>query len=261
MTLIDQIRDMIAEGQTERSLEELYKYVKENNAELIDRLVMLRNQLNSIQDQEIRGTIDNQAANLERAKVNDSILKLLPQLTPEYMAQAAAWKAASQSQPQSAPMSMGSSAAPALSKMKWMLIGGGGLLAIIILIIALSGGGEEPVYEEEFGAELQEDAAPSATLLEWVVEAHNGYAVWVAEPNAQGQTTYFMLNENGNFQEFHDDQVFAEFQIQDETTDFVELYDPVRQLSLRIYETEAFFLNPNDSQWNKLATGEWVTPE
>jgi hypothetical protein len=86
MTLIDQIRDLIAEGETERSLDELYKYVKENNADVIDTLVMLRNRMRGIQDEVIRGTMDSQTAALERAKVNDAILKILPQLTPEYMA-------------------------------------------------------------------------------------------------------------------------------------------------------------------------------
>ncbi|HRF40350.1 MAG TPA: hypothetical protein PK198_16275, partial [Saprospiraceae bacterium] len=69
MTLIDQIREMISEGETEKSLDELYKYVKENNAEIIDSLVMLRSRLKNIEDGIIRGTMDDDDANLERAKV------------------------------------------------------------------------------------------------------------------------------------------------------------------------------------------------
>ncbi|GAB4493352.1 MAG: hypothetical protein OHK0019_17140 [Saprospiraceae bacterium] len=34
------------------------------------------------------GTMDEQDAALERAKINEAILKLLPQLTPEYLAEA-----------------------------------------------------------------------------------------------------------------------------------------------------------------------------
>ena len=88
MTLIDQIRDMISEGETEKSLEELYTYVKENNADIIDQLVMLRNRNRNLQRSVQMGTMDSQDASLERAKINEAILKLLPQLTPEYLAQA-----------------------------------------------------------------------------------------------------------------------------------------------------------------------------
>ncbi len=94
MTLIEKIRELIAEGQTEQSLEELYDYVREHNADIIDTLVMLRNRLRGIEDEIIKGTMDQQTASLERAKINDAILKLLPQLTPEYAAKSAKWNQA-----------------------------------------------------------------------------------------------------------------------------------------------------------------------
>lgn len=91
MTLIEKIRELIADGETEQSLEELYDYVREHHADIIDTLVMLRNRLRGIEDEIIKGTMDQQTASLERAKINDAILKLLPQLTPEYAAKSAKW--------------------------------------------------------------------------------------------------------------------------------------------------------------------------
>ena len=259
MTLIDQIRDLIAEGETERSLDELYKYVKENNTDVIDTLVMLRNRLRGIQDEVIRGTLDNQSANLERAKINDAILKLLPQLTPEYMAKAAAW------QPQAQPMAAAAKAkAPAASsgeKRKWMLIGGGAALLLIIILIAVSGGGGDDYYEEE-DTTTAIDGSSGETLLDQVLKAHGGHAIWVSEPNAEGNFSYYVFDEKRKvFEDIQGDNVFAVWSVQEETSEYIELFDANRQLTLRITETEAFFQNPGESQWRKLRNGQWVTPE
>ena len=67
MTLVDQIRELIAEGHTEKSLDELYKFVKENNADIIDNLVMLRNRMQTVERAVNVGTMSSQEASLERA--------------------------------------------------------------------------------------------------------------------------------------------------------------------------------------------------
>lgn len=280
MTLIDQIRDMIAEGETERSLEELYKYVKEHNADVIDTLVMLRSRMNGIQDEVSRGTMDSQSANLERAKINDAILKLLPQLTPEYMAKSAAWKSPRQTMGAAPQRSMPPTAPPA-SKLKWLLIGGGAVLLLLVLVIALIPGGNNESFDTGFVEEgdaagfmeetttidnqtpdnqAQNTQTPD-NLLDRVMATYGGFAIWLSEPNDQGLSSTFLLTETGAFQEYHGFQLFSEFQITEETPEYVSLYDASRQLSLRIYESELYLQNPNDTQWYKMANGQWVAPQ
>lgn len=88
MILIEQIRELIATDETEKSLAELYKYVKENNAAIIDSIVLLRGRMQNLQAAIQNCTIANDDAAIERAQINLAILKLLPQLTPEYLVQA-----------------------------------------------------------------------------------------------------------------------------------------------------------------------------
>lgn len=140
MTLIDQIRDLIAEGETERSLDELYKYVKESNADVIDNLVMLRSRMQSLQRSVNNGTMDHQAATLERAKINESILKLLPQLTPEYLAKASNRREQMQYAP---PPTAAAPGASAPGKKKIYMIAGGAVVVLIVIMMALSNGGDD----------------------------------------------------------------------------------------------------------------------
>jgi hypothetical protein len=257
MTLIDQIREMIAEGDTERSLEELYKYVKENNADVIDTLVMLRNRMRGIQDEVIRGTMDSQTANLERAKINDAILKLLPQLTPEYMAKAGQWKEPAR---QTASPGVAPPVAPAGNRKKLYLIGGAVLLVAIVLAIVLSGGEDEYADWEEQTGFVDEGGAPSdADLLDRVIAQHAGFAVWLVDNDESNGQSFIMIDAD-SFQEIIMDEVVAEFSVVETTSEYVALYDESRQLKLRIFERELYFQNPEDTQWQKLYDGEWITP-
>lgn len=161
MTLVDQIRELIAEGHTEKSLDELYKFVKENNADIIDNLVMLRNRMQSVERAVNVGTMSSQEASLERAKINDAILKLLPQLTPEYLAEASKRKT-------SAPYTSAPSAPPAYqppaqnNNKLYMIIGGlgGALLLIILLIVWANGCGGETDAALDENMEML-DSAPA----------------------------------------------------------------------------------------------------
>ena len=85
MTLIDQIRDLVANGQTEKSIEELLSYVKENNNEVMDQLVLLKSRMKTLNNAIIEGTIEDDVAHIERAKINESILKILNDITPSYL--------------------------------------------------------------------------------------------------------------------------------------------------------------------------------
>lgn len=85
MTLIEKIRDLVAEGQTEKSIEELLGYVKESNNDVVDHLVLLKGRMKTLNKAIIDGTIDTEVASLERAKINESILKILNEITPSYL--------------------------------------------------------------------------------------------------------------------------------------------------------------------------------
>ncbi len=87
MTLIETIRGMIAEGQTEKSLDELLNYVKDNNGEVMDKLILLKSRMKNLNKSIVSGTIDNEEAVLERAKINESVLKILNEITPSYLGQ------------------------------------------------------------------------------------------------------------------------------------------------------------------------------
>lgn len=154
MTLVDQIRELIAEGQTEKSLDELYRFVKENNADIIDNLVMLRNRMQSVERAVNIGTMSSQEAALERAKINDAILKLLPQLTPEYLAEASKRRTAPTHAAASATQAH-QSPAPNTGKL-YLIIGGlGGALLLLILMIVWGGGcGDETDYMMDENTEM-----------------------------------------------------------------------------------------------------------
>ena len=261
MTLIDQIRDLIAEGETQRSLDELYKYVKESNADVIDNLVMLRSRMQNLQRAVGNGTMDEQDAAMERAKINDAILKLLPQLTPEYLAEASKRK-----EPLQRPAPASSSAAPAASgpNMKMIYMIGGGVLALILLILALSGGDSG---EEEYAADETEYAAqtnwapPEGTLLYDVMAAHGGYAVWKSVySEVNGQSMFRMENEK-TWQEIKNGQVIGTFEMLTNSDTYVTLHDPARKMFVRLSESNAEFHTEDDPSWYVLfESGEWITP-
>lgn len=137
MTLVDQIRELIASGETERSLEELFNFVKESNADVIDNLVMLRSRMQNVNRAVQTGTMNDQDAAIERAKINDAILKLLPQMTPEYLAEASKRKA-----PIATPMA--AAAAPASgNNMKTIYIIAGVVVVLLLLVLAFGGDDDE----------------------------------------------------------------------------------------------------------------------
>lgn len=284
MTLIDQIRDMIAEGETEKSLDELYTYVKENNADIIDQLVMLRNRNRNLQRSIQMGTMDTQDASLERAKINEAILKLLPQLTPEYLAQASKRM---EREPAAAPRSAArpaatAPAAPAQSNLKYYLIGGGAVLLLVILIGVLGGGGDASSATAETaqlsdnvtaatdqtqssGQSMEpqqtvgtEEAAPDGDLLSQVLATHGGYAIW--QPS-NGQAYFEVDAERGICQEYTaDGTAHASFQVQSVDANYVTLYDASRGMRLRVGESEMLIRHDADNGWKRLYSGSWVTP-
>lgn len=267
MTLIDQIRDLIAEGETQRSLDELYKYVKESNADVIDNLVMLRSRMQNLQRAVHNGTMDDQAAALERAKINEAILKLLPQLTPEYLAEASKRKESIRhtvaATPSEAPT------APARDMKKIYMIAGGALLVVVLLIAKLCGGGgteEEAVLDEQQVAteDITDSGAswapPEGTLLYSVMASHSGYAVWKSVyDETNGQSIFRMENEKV-WQEIKNGQVVGTFEMVTNSPDYVTLYDSGRQMYVRIGDTNAQFHSEEDTNWYPLFEGEWITP-
>ena len=282
MTLIDQIRDLISEGETEKSLEELYTYVKANNADIIDNLVMLRSRMRNLQHAVQMGTMSNQDAAFERAKINEAILKMLPQLTPEYLAQASrreAERATAAQQVKTAQhiaQPIAAQADPSASKWKYYLIGGGAVFILILMIAWCSPEENAPALTQEQQsvpeAQYTNAAPPSANtevattevaatednLLQQVLAAHNGYAVW--QPNT-GQGFFEVDAEHGTCQEYGADGVaHFTFQIQAVDANYVTLYDASREMRLRIGESEALIRYDADNSWKRLYSGAWVTP-
>lgn len=260
MTLIDQIREMIAEGETERSLKELYNYVKENNADVTDKLVMLRSRMQNLQNAIQNGTMDDQGAAIERAKINEAILKLLPQLTPEYLAQESQFKA----QVQQRTVTEKSSSTPAPNR-KMLYIAGAAVLFVIILIVVISnlGSSDDEFPEDSTQQESAIDesfAAPQGTLLYNVMANHGGYAVWESDLNASGQQSFFQFESEKVCNEIINGQIAYTFDVVDNDRNYITLHDPARNLYLRLGETMIQFQTEGEDSWNNLNTGEWITP-
>jgi hypothetical protein len=259
MTLVDQIRELIAEGETRKSLQELYNYVKENNADVIDRLVLLRNRMENLERAVQSGTIDDREEAIEKAKINEAILKILPQLTPEYIAQASE-KVESLVIPEKATPT------PARNTRMFYLIGGAVALLVILIMLFNSGGSgaedqmqEADIAAEEPGAEPGLNPA-EGTLLYDVITAHDGYAVWKSVYNEANGQSIFIMESDEVFQEIKDDQVVGTFKIVANSTNYVTMYDSERELMLRIGNTKVQFQKEGEDYWNDLYTGEWVTP-
>jgi hypothetical protein len=267
MTLIDQIRDLIAEGETQRSLDELYKYVKESNADVIDNLVMLRSRMQNLQRSVSNGTMDDQDAALERAKINEAILKLLPQLTPEYLAEASKRREpvrhAANAAPYEAP------AAPPRDMKKMYLIGGGALVVVILLIVMLSGGGDSeenpsvettslaPANDEQQGGNAV-DAQESAQQTEdntaqTQSQTEEGSFGW----RSNDGRIAFSTEDGTNWVEEQNGVVRFKYTTADENTEYVEIYDASRNLTLRIFESNVKFQQSGESEWSVLAYGRW----
>lgn len=254
MTLIDQIREMIAEGETERSLKELYNYVKENNADVIDKLVMLRSRMQNMQNALLNGTMDDQDAAIERAKINEAILKLLPQLTPEYLAQAASHfePAHQMATPEKAQF------APA-RKNKMMYIIGGTLLFIILLVVLISKifPPQEVLPASEStdeGIVSENSTAQGDASLLYLID---NQGIWESDPTESNETIIFRFENNINCQEIINGQVINEFKVIGVDSDFITLHDPERKMNLRIGINVAQYQNEGEEAWRDLYNGAW----
>lgn len=141
---IDRIRDMIAEGDTEKSLEELYHFVREADNELLDQLVMLKNRMKKVQRDHQNGTVDDETEFHERAKINEAILMCLRQMTPEYVA-----LNKKETEQYDIPPAASDRKTPALPRnMNLVYIGGGAILLLAVVFFLLNkstGTGSEAV--------------------------------------------------------------------------------------------------------------------
>lgn len=167
MTLIDQIRDMIAKGETEKSLNELYNYVRENNADIIDNLVMLRSRMQRLQSQKLNGTINNEGEAIEQAKINEAILKLLPQLTPEYLAQARQHIAPTHQ------IGRAQEILPNHNRKRLYIIGGAAILFAFILINFINSRDNNNVQNESLGGDTNpvvEHSLPNPVIEDQLAE-------------------------------------------------------------------------------------------
>lgn len=133
---IEKVRDMIAEGETERSLDELYQFVRNADNELLDRLVLLRNRMRKLQRDVQSGVLDDDDEYQERAKINEALLMFLRQMTPEYMS----LNAKEEEKYTPPPAKETSRSAPAPAKdMKPFYIAGGVVVLLAILFFVFRG--------------------------------------------------------------------------------------------------------------------------
>lgn len=281
MTLVDKIRDMIGEGHTEQSLNELYTYVKENNADIIDNLVLLRSRLQSLNQSHDMGTTSREDYDIGVSKINDAILKLLPQLTPEYIAEASKRKQKTEQVTTFAPaaertQSSQTVGTTASTDYKKYLIGGGGALLLSILLISLCG--EDPVAVETATIPEVTTSAPAASddnqnqvaktsnsgtytlsptddaYLIKVVDEHDGHAIWT---NAKGDVC-FELDGKDKFVEKSNGVVRFNFEIIDASKNHLLLFDSSRNMIIKIDDNTAEFHYDGETEFKTLATGGWT---
>jgi hypothetical protein len=270
MTLIDQIRDLIAEGETQRSLDELYKYVKENNADVIDNLVMLRSRMQNLQRAVHNGTMDDQSAALERAKINEAILKLLPQLTPEYLAEAI--KRREPLQRPAPATTYEAPAAPARDMKKMFLIGGGALLVVIFLIVMLNRGGGSEENQAQIAADSTATALPNAApgnatgsqtgempqdFQQQEQQTSQAGEDLSAEWQSNNGALTLITDDGTNWSEMGNGVVKFKFKMTEDTEEYVEIYDASRKMTLRIFDDNVKLQYEGESTWNVLAYGGW----
>lgn len=263
MTLIDQIRELIAEGETERSLDELYSYVKQNNADVIDNLVMLRSRMQNLQRSVLNGTMDDQSAALERAKINDAILKLLPQLTPEYQAEL------KKRREWTPPAAAASGAAPVANRNRIYFIAAGAILMLFLLNIMFCGddstetetaADQQPAATTEVSAGGEEWMPEQGTLLYNIMTNHAGTAVWESTADEEGGQSTFQMKDKTTWEEFQNDTLTREYTLIANTEMYITLHNPGEKLFVRIGETNAQYHFEDESNWVDLSSGAWITP-
>lgn len=263
MTLIDKIRDMLADGQTKESLEELYAYVKEQNADVIDHLVMLRSRMRNLEMSEMNGTIDDQDATLERAKINEGILKLLPQLTPEYLAEAKRRPAARAASP------AGSAAPVRLQDRKWPYVLGGAVGLLVLLMVAFGGGDDNDTAPATAQATTEQEEAPApsgveipaGTLLYDVLTEYDGHAVWQSElvPN-QAIYTFELTGGDAAWAATKNGRQFGSFKMTANTAQQIVLYDASQELFVYLNGEKADLKYEGDASYER-SQGGWVASE
>jgi|GEM_PF-1614033 len=254
MTLIDQIRDLIAEGETQRSLDELYKYVKESNADVIDNLVMLRSRMQNLQRAVHNGTMDDHAAALERAKINEAILKLLPQLTPEYLAEASKRKEPIR-HTAAATATATPSEAPARDMKKMYLIGGGALLVVILLIVMLTrGGGDSEEGQQAIAADSTAATLPNASSGN-VAQQTTGSK---SQPQTGGQTAQqqqnFQQQQPQTQQNFQQQQPQTQQDVQQQQPQTKQVEDDL-SAEWQSNNGSATFSTEDGTNWNEMENG------
>lgn len=169
---IENIRDLIAEGETEKSLDELYRFVRETDNELLDRLVLLRNRMKKIQRDLQVGTLDDDSEYQERAKINEAILLFLRQLSPEYLSLGDKEEAQTQSINTTPP----AHAPSAANNRKTIYMVGGAICLLVVLLFLLRGFGDGSAVNTNLVSTKPTSLAPQADVYpKWaIVQTNSG---------------------------------------------------------------------------------------
>jgi hypothetical protein len=145
MNIYDKIRELLEENQTDDALAELLKYVRENNRDVLDRVVLLKSRLKELNENMNKGLMTNDSASIEDLKIKDSMLKVLRELEtgmPYKTALESSRPVEAAPRPVEPPRRAVERAAPQDKKkpLYWALAGAGGLIVLLIIISMFSGG-------------------------------------------------------------------------------------------------------------------------
>ena len=80
MTLVNEIRVLIAKGKTDDAINKLLSYAEENNSEFIDTVVLLKSRMKDLRISVLKGAISDQDASSTRTRIRDSVLKILAEI-------------------------------------------------------------------------------------------------------------------------------------------------------------------------------------
>lgn len=80
---IQQVKNLLSEGKSEAASEMLLNYVNTHHSNYYEAAILLKNRIESVQQQEIEGTISLSEKNIEWAKISKSVLGLALKIEKE----------------------------------------------------------------------------------------------------------------------------------------------------------------------------------
>jgi hypothetical protein len=141
------LKELIANNETEESLDELSKWTTEKNYEIQNTIIQLRRRFKELRSAEMTGALSFQEISQEKAKINNAILDLLQQLeNPDTQSTAPRKAPAAAVQP---PLAANQNSGSGKKTMVMVVAA----IAVIVLVVILLSGGSDSEGEEDMGTE------------------------------------------------------------------------------------------------------------